>query len=298
METVEKIWFNGKMMPWDDVKVHVLTHALHYGSGVFEGIRFYNTDSTPAVFRLKEHIDRLFYSAEKLEMEVGYTPDEVSNAILDVIRENKTESGYIRPLIFYGYGKMGLYPHGAPVHTCIAIWPWGSYLGKDMVRVKISPFKRFHPETVIPDAKVCGYYVNSIFASLDAHKDGFDEALMLDCNGNIAEGPGENLFVIKNNTLYTVATGSILPGITRNSVMQIAKDEGINVEEKVLTLDDILGADELFFTGTAAEVQPISHIDDTEISKEPGPISTKIQKIYLDAVRGKVDKYRHWLSFT
>ena len=289
---------DGQLIGWEDSKIHVLAHVAHYGSAVFEGIRFYETSKTPAVFRLKEHIERLYYSAKAIKLKINFSPQEVIEAVCETIRSNDIKSGYIRPLAFYGYGKMGLNPLGAKQHLCIAVWPWGAYLGKDAVKVKISKYKRLHPESVVSDAKVSGYYVNSILASQDAHESGYDEALLLDYKGNIAEGPGENIFLVSNGELFTVAKGSILPGITRATVMQIAKDQNLKCSEKVLTVEDVKTADELFFTGTAAEIQPISQIDDTVINGgQIGPITQKIKDIYLDAVHGKLPEYEHWLTF-
>ena len=215
MDEVDKIWMDGKLVPWKDAKVHVLTHTLHYGLGVFEGIRFYETPKGPAVFRLKEHVDRLFDGAEKSFMKVPFSKEEISKAILETIKVNGTKAGYIRPIFFYGYGKMGLDPHGAPVNCSIAIWPWGSYLGDEAVKVKTSSFMRIHPKTTHAECKICGHYVNSIFASCEAKAEGYQEALLLDYEGNIAEGPGENFFIVKDGKILTPKLGNILQGITR-----------------------------------------------------------------------------------
>lgn len=298
MQTVNKIWQDGKFIDWDEAKVHVLAHALHYGSGVFEGVRFYKTPKKSAVFRLKEHIERLFYSAGIIKMTIPFTPEEIMSAILENIRLNGIESGYIRPLAIYGYGKMGLNPKGAAVNLIIAIWPWGSYLGKDLVKVKISRFIRLHPRSVVSDAKVTGHYVNSILASQEAIDAGYDESLLLDFNGNVAEGPGENIFIVKDGKLITVAKGNILTGITRDSVLKIAADLGLVSEEIILTPADLYGADELFFTGTAAEVQPIGQIDEQTINDgKIGPVTAKIKSVYSQAVRGELPQYENWLSY-
>jgi len=298
MDETEFIWMDGKLVKWKEAKIHVLCHSLHYGGGVFEGERFYETDKGSAVFRLKEHTDRLFRSAEAFEMEIPFTKEEINKATLDTIRENKVKAGYIRPIAFFGYGKMGLNPKGAPVNVSIAVWPWGSYLGEEAVRVKIPKIIKIHPETTDPNAKICGNYANSILASLEIKKAGYDEALLLDYNGNIAEGPGENIFLVKDGKIFTPPLGNVLPGITRMSVMQIAKDEGLEIGEEVLTVDEVKGADELFFTGTAAEVTGIKQVDDTTIGNgEVGPITAKLKKIYLDVVRGKNEKYNDWLSY-
>ena len=298
MDETEQIWMDGKLVKWNEAKVHVLCHTLHYGAGVFEGIRFYETDKGPAVFRLKDHTDRLFRSAEAFEMEIPFSKEEINKATLETIKVNKVNAGYIRPIIFFGYGKMGLNPKGAPVNVSIAVWPWGAYLGEGAVKVKIPKIIRIHPGTTDPDAKKCGNYANSILASLEIKKEGYDEALLLDYKGNIAEGPGENIFCIKDGKIYTPPLGNVLPGITRKSVMQIAKDEGIEVEEKVITVEDVKNSDELFFTGTAAEVTAIKQVDDTTIGNgEIGPITSKLKKIFLDVVHGKNQKYIDWLSF-
>ncbi|MBW2980193.1 branched-chain amino acid transaminase [Candidatus Woesearchaeota archaeon] len=298
MDEVDKIWMDGKLVNWKDAKVHVLTHTLHYGLGVFEGIRFYETDKGPAVFRLKAHVDRLFDGAKKSFMKVPYSKEEINKAILETIKVNGIKAGYIRPIFFYGYGKMGLDPHGAPVNCSIAVWPWGSYLGEDAVKVKTSNFMRIHPKTTHAASKICGHYVNSIFASCEAKAEGYQEALLLDYQGNIAEGPGENFFIIKDGKLLTPKLGNILEGITRKSIIQLAKDEGIEVEETTLTPEDMKNADEAFFTGTAAEVSPIASLDDKQIGdSKAGPITSKIKEKFLDIVHGKNPKYEDWLSY-
>lgn len=297
METTKKIWLNGNMLDWDDAKTHVLTHALHYGSGVFEGVRFYDTLKGPAVFRLQEHTKRLFYSASAIGMELSFSEDEINQATLEVIRVNKIKSGYIRPICYYGYGKMGLNPKDAPVDVAIAVWPWGKYLDKDAVDVKTSKYIRIHPKSTVHDAKISGHYVNSILASIDAKKAGFDESLLLDYKGNVAEGPGENIFWVKDGKLFTVAKGNILPGITRDSLMKIARDEGIEVEEKFITLDEIKQADEIFFCGTAAEVTGVAKLDDTMIGDGGmGEMTRKLRDIYMGVVSGRNEKYSEWLS--
>ncbi|MFH1187594.1 MAG: branched-chain amino acid transaminase [bacterium] len=298
METTKKIWLNGNLIDWDDAKTHILTHTLHYGAGVFEGIRFYDTPKGPAVFRLQEHTKRLFYSAGVIDMEVPFSEEKINQATLEVIKVNKINSGYIRPVCYYGYGKMGLNPSGAPVDACIAIWPWGKYLGKDAVDVKTSKYIRIHPKSTIADAKISGHYVNSILASIEVKKAGFDEALLLDYKGNVAEGPGENIFWVKDGKLFTVAKGNILPGITRDSLMTIARDEGIEVEEKSVTLDEIKMADEIFFCGTAAEVTGVAKLDDVVIGDGGmGEMTKKLHDIYMDVVNGGSEKYSEWLSW-
>jgi len=297
MDETKFIWMDGKLVPWKDAKVHVLTHTLHYGMGAFEGIRFYKTDKGPAVFRLKEHIERLMKGAKICFMEVPFSEQEIVDATLKTVRKNEVEGGYIRPIIYYGYGKMGLDPHGAPVNVSIACWPWGSYLGEEAVKVKTSSFIRLHPKSTHAEAKIDGHYVNSIFASVEAKKAGYNEAILLDYQGNIAEGPGENLFIVKEGKIYTPPLGNVLPGITRDSVTKIAKDEGYEVIEKTLKKEDVYNADEAFFTGTAAEVTVIASLDDHELPNVPGPVTEKLKKIYLDAVHGKIPKYDSWLSY-
>jgi branched-chain amino acid aminotransferase len=294
----EKIWMDGEFVSWDDAKIHVLTHTLHYGAGVFEGIRFYKTEKGPAVFRLREHIERLYKSAAPLTMEIPFSKEDMIKAVKDTVRVNKIDAGYIRPICFFGYGKMGLNPEGAPVKCAIAVWPWGSYLGEEAVKVKTSKYIRIHPKSVIADAKVCGHYVNSILASIEAKKEGFEECLLLDYKGNVAEGPGENIFYVKDSKIYTPKLGTILPGITRSSIMQIAKDEGYGVEEKDIALEELKSSDELFFTGTAAEVTPIRQLDNTLIGNgRVGPVTAKLKNIFLDIVHGRNKKYEKWLSY-
>ena len=297
MEKTDFIWLNGKLVKWEDAKVHVLIHALHYGSAVFEGIRFYKTDKGPAVFRLKEHMARLLKSAKVFNMKIPFTQEQLEEATLETIRKNKIDAGYIRPIAFFGYGKMGLNPEGAPVDVAIAVWPWGSYLGEEAVKVKISKYMRIHPKSLISDAKVSGHYVNSILASLEAKEAGYQECLLLDYTGNIAEGPGENFFLIKKGKLYTPQLGNILPGITRDSIMKIAKDLGYDSEEKVISVKDAKSADECFYTGTAAEVTGIRQIDDVQIGNGNYPITKKLKTAFLDVVQGRNKKYEGWLSY-
>ncbi|MFH1324352.1 MAG: branched-chain amino acid transaminase [Nanoarchaeota archaeon] len=298
MEETEFIWMDGKLVPWKDAKVHILTHTLHYGLGIFEGVRFYKTDKGPAVFRLQDHTRRLFNGARKAFMELKYTEEEFNKAIVETIAKNKIDAGYIRPIFYYGYGKMGLDPHGAPVNASIAVWPWGAYLGDSAVKVKTSKFIRLHPDSTDAEIKVCGHYVNSIFASCEAKEAGYNEALLLDYKGNVAEGPGENFFIVKDGKLITPKFGNILQGITRRSVIEIAIDNGIEVDEKEITLKDVYEADEALFTGTAAEVTAIEFIDDKKIGKEaPGPITKKLKSIFMDAVHGKNEKYKSWLTY-
>ncbi|MBD3163982.1 branched-chain amino acid transaminase [Candidatus Woesearchaeota archaeon] len=298
MNETKYIWMDGKFIDWKDAKIHVLTHTLHYGMGVFEGIRFYETDKGAAVFRLKEHTKRLFNGAKKTFMDVQFSEEEINNAVVETIVKNGVKAGYIRPIFFYGYGKMGLDPHGAPVNCSIAVWPWGAYLGEDAVKVKTSKFIRIHPKTTYSECKICGHYVNSIFASCEAKEKGYNEALLLDYKGNVAEGPGENLFIVNDGKLITPKLGNILEGITRKSIIQIAKDIGLGVEEKDIALEDIYNADEAFFTGTAAEVTAICSLDDKDIGRQcPGQITTKLKELFLEIAHGKNKKYENWLTY-
>lgn len=298
MDETKYIWMDGKLARWEDAKIHVLTHTLHYGMGVFEGIRFYNTHKGPAVFKLKEHVKRMMDGAKVAFMKVPFTDDEIAKGILDTVRENGISEGYIRPIIYYGYGKMGLDPHGAPVNVAIAVWPWGAYLGDDAVRVKTSRFIRLHPNSTYSETKICGHYVNSIFASCEAKEKGYHEALLLDYMGNIAEGPGENLFIVKDGKLSTPKLGNILHGITRKSIIDMAKNEGMEVKETDLTLEDVYNADEAFFTGTAAEVTAIDSLDDKKIGEiAPGPVTSRLKELFTDIVHGKNEKYHKWLAF-
>ena len=295
MQTTKFVWKNGKFEKWAKCQTHVLTHTLHYSAGVFEGIRFYKTDKGPAVFRLKEHVKRLFYSADAMSIQIPYTENEIANAILELIKKNKIECGYIRPIVYSGYGKMGLHPKGAPIDVVLAVWGWGSYLGENAVRVKISPYMRIHPKTTISDAKICGHYSNSILASIDAKNHGYDEAILLDYQGNIAEGPAENFFMVKDEKIYTPRTGSILPGITRDAVITLGKDLGFTVIEKSIKPSDLKGAEEAFFTGTAAEVSPIASVDKIKFSKK-NPITKLLKEEFMKITTGKNKKYAKWLT--
>ncbi len=295
------IWMDGQLVAWDKAKIHVLTHTLHYGFGVFEGIRCYKTERGPAVLRLTDHMRRLHNSASLVGMTLPYSVEELVQATKDLIRANELEECYIRPIAFYGYGVMGLNPAGAPVQVAIAVWPWGTYLGekglKEGVRVKISKWRRIDPSTLPPQAKLVANYANSILAKLDALKDGFEESILLNTEGKVAEGPGENLFVVKGGRLYTPPiSAGVLPGITRDCVIKIAEDEGIPFEEKNLTPEELTQADEVFFTGTAAEITPVKEIDGKRIGTGEWKITRRIQKIYFDAVRGRVQKYSAWLE--
>ncbi|MFP4539564.1 MAG: branched-chain amino acid transaminase [Candidatus Paceibacterota bacterium] len=299
MKELNKVWIDGEFVDWHSAQVHVLTHGLHYGSAVFEGIRAYKTENGSAVFRLPEHIERFFYSASCLGLKIPFSKAETKEAILELIKINKENECYIRPVAFFGYGKMGLNPEGASVKTAIINWPWGAYLGgEDPVSTVISDHIRPHPDSTVMDAKISGTYSNSILASLSAKEAGADEAILLDFEGFVAEGPGENIFMVKNHKLYTPTKGTILPGITRESVIEIAEDMGIDVEEKRIKPEEIKSADEVFFTGTAVEVCPVGQIDGVLINQgEVGEITKEIKRTYAQTVRGRENRYLKWLTF-
>ena len=295
------IWYDGKLVPWRDATTHVLTHSLHYGLAVFEGVRAYKTESGTAIFRLKEHTDRLFNSAHIYRMPMPYDKETLMAAHLEVVRSNKLESCYLRPIAFYGSEKMGVSPRGAVTHVSIAAWPWGAYLGEEGmekgIRVKTSSYSRHHVNVNMARAKFAGTYANSILANMEATDDGYDEALLLDVDGFVAEGAGENLFVIKDGVIYEPEIASALMGITRNTVITLAAELGYTVIAKRLTRDDIYIADEAFFTGTAAEVTPIRELDRRVIGcGSRGPITTKIQSLFFDVVNGRVPAHADWLS--
>lgn len=295
------IWYDGKIVPWRDATTHVLTHSLHYGLAVFEGERAYNTEIGTAVFRLREHTDRLFSSAHIYQMPIPYDRETIMQATLEVVRRNQLESCYIRPLLFYGSEKMGVSPKGATVHVAIAAWPWGAYLGEEAlaqgIRVKISSYARQHVNVTMPRAKVASTYANSILANTEAIEHGYDEAILLDTDGFVAEGSGENIFIVKNGVLYEPEIASALTGITRDSIHALAADLGLGIQTRRLTRDDLYIADEAFFTGTAAEVTPIREIDNRGIGQgSRGPITEQLQKAFFDVVNGRNPKYHHWLT--
>ena len=302
MKPTKTIWKNGDFIPWESATTHVLTHALHYGTGYFEGIRAYKTDKGPAIFRAKEHYERLLRSAQIYDTTSPYSVDELTKATVQLIQDNNLESCYIRPLVYYGYGEMGLNPRGNPIDTIIAAWEWGSYLGEEGlesgIRVTISTWNRLDARILPPQAKCTANYANSALAKMEALDRGYDEALLLNINGTVAEGPGENLFCVKDGKLTTIPTSdNVLDGITASSVAQIAKDLGIPFQTQSMHPDELFTADELFYTGTAAEVTPIREIDGKIIgSGKRGPITEKLQKAYFDAVKGKSDKYADWLT--
>ena len=299
MQATEKIWMNGELIDWDDAKVHVGAHGLHYGTGVFEGIRCYDTPQGPAVFRLRDHLERLHNSAKLLYMELPYSVDELRDVCKEVICANGLPSCYLRPIAFYGYGELGVQARGNPVEVAIMSWPWGTYLGDDGlrngIRVKVSSWQRIAPNVIPHVAKATGIYLNSMLAVTEAINAGYEEAIMLTHDGYVADGSGENVFVVKDGVIYTPdLSAGILSGITRNTIIQIAQDQGYTVVEKNLIRSDLLIADEVFMCGTAAEVTPVREIDDVEIGV--GEITKAIQKAYLETVNGngETDRWAHW----
>ncbi|HVY05623.1 MAG TPA: branched-chain amino acid transaminase [Burkholderiales bacterium] len=294
------IWFDGKLVPWRDANTHVLTHSLHYGLAVFEGLRAYNTVNGTAIFRLKEHTERMYNSAHIYMMKIPFERETLIEAQKQVVRENKLDSCYVRPIAFYGSEKMGVSPKGAKVHVAIAAWPWGAYLGAEGlekgIRVKTSSHARHHVNVSMCRAKYSGTYANSILANMEATEHGYDEGLLLDVDGFVAEGAGENLFMVKNNRIYEPELNSALIGITRDSVIQLAADLGYEVVAKRITRDDLYIADEVFFTGTAAEVTPVREVDGRTVGAgKRGPVTEKLQAMFFDVVNGRSEKYRHWL---
>jgi len=299
----KKIWLDGQMVDWDDAQIHILTHTLHYGLGVFEGIRCYRTDDDrSAVFRLSEHVRRLYESAHINLMKVPFDHATISEAILECLRVNELPEGYIRPLVFIGEGAMGLNPAENPIRVAIVVWPWGAYLGEDGmergIRAKISTFSRHFVNSKMTKGKTCGDYVNSILAKREALLDGYDEAILLDTQGLVSEASGENLFMVRGGVLHTPPLHTILEGITRDAVIRLAKDEGIQVIEGAITRDELYVADEVFLTGTAAEVTPIREIDHRQIGEgHRGPGAKLRQKAFFDVVAGRNPKYTDWLTF-
>jgi branched-chain amino acid aminotransferase len=302
VDQADLIWMNGEFVAWEDAKVHVLTHGLHYGTGVFEGIRAYETDLGTAVFRHRDHLDRLFRSAQLYYMPIPYTLEELRAATHELIARNGLSCCYIRPIVFRGYGQMGLYPLEAPVEVTIAVWSWGAYLGEDSkrtgVRAKVSSWRRISPDSLIPQAKACGQYLNSVLAKIESHKAGYEEAILLDDEGHVCEGSGENVFVVREGEIVTPPqTASILDGINRRSAIQIAGDLGYAVVERDLARAELYLADEVFLTGTAAELVPVREIDDHPIGGgEPGPITRQIESVFDDALYGRAERYREWLD--
>lgn len=300
MDQADLIWMNGELVAWEDAKVHVLTHCLHYGTGVFEGERAYATDRGPAIFRHREHLERLFQSAELYYMPVPYTREEIRAATHEVIARNNLPSCYIRPIVFRGAGPMGLNPLDAPVDVAIAAWPWGAYLGEEAlekgVRAKVSSWRRISSDSLIPHAKASGQYLNSVLAKIESVRAGYEEAILLDAQGFVSEGTGENIFVVLDGVIHTPPqTSGILDGITRDAVIRIARDEGFEVLERAVARAELTLADELFMTGTAAELTPIREIDDHVVGDGTrGPVTTRLQKVFLDALHGRDPRYAEW----
>jgi len=296
-----KIWKDGQLVDWRDATLHMLTHSLHYGMAVFEGIRAYNTVNGTAIFRLKEHTQRLYNSAKIFQMKIPFDMETLVEAQKEVVRANQLESCYLRPLVWIGSEKMGVSARGNTIHVAIAAWPWGAYLGEEGlakgIRVKTSSYTRHHVNVSMVRAKGSGYYINSILANQEVTADGYDEALLLDTEGYVSEGAGENVFIVKHDRIYTPDLASCLDGITRDSVVTLARDMGIEVIEKRITRDEVYCADEAFFTGTAAEVTPIRELDGRTIGAgSRGPVTEKLQSMFFDVVGGKAEKYRHWLT--
>lgn len=303
VEKVKKIWMDGELIPWEEAKVHVLTHTLHYGLGVFEGIRCYKcVDGRSGIFRLDEHIERLFQSARIAQIEIPFSKEEIKQACKEVLLANGLEEAYIRPLVFIGEGVMGVHPYDNPVRVAVIAWRWGAYLGEEALkkgtRAKTSSFTRHHPNAMMTKAKICGNYVNSVLAKREAVRLGYDEAILLDPDGYVAEASGENVFLVKDKVIKTTPPTTILPGITRDCVIKIARDRGYQVVEERFTRDELYIADEVFLTGTAAEVTPIREIDDRPIGNGmPGEVTREIQETYFKAVRGELSQYRHWITY-
>lgn len=296
------IWYDGKMVPWREATTHVLTHTLHYSMGVFEGVRAYETPAGTAIFRLEEHTKRLFNSAHILGMKMPFDQATINEATKAAVRENGLKSGYIRPMAFYGAEAMGISAKNLTVHVIVAAWPWGAYLGKEAlengIRVKTSSFARHHSNVTMCRAKANGNYMNSIMAHREAEQDGYDEALLLDVDGFVSEGSGENVFIVRDGKLYTPDPSSALIGLTRDTIMQLAGELGIEVIEKRITRDEVYIADEAFFTGTAAEVTPIRELDNRAIGKgSRGPITEKLQSMYFDLVHGRNASHPEWRTF-
>lgn len=301
LQSVDKVWMNNRLVAWEDATVHVLSHALHYGTGVFEGIRCYETPRGPAVFRLRDHLERMERSAKIFLMEIPYSIDDLVAATHELIRVNGLRSCYVRPIAFRGYGEMGVNPENNPVDVTIAVWPWGAYLGAEAleqgVRMTISSWRRHDPNIIPPQAKVTGAYINSAVAKLEAIRAGYDEAIMLNPQGFVSEATGENIFIVKGGEIFTPPTSAgPLHGVTRDTVMKIAADHGMSVTERQITRADLYTAEEMFCTGTAAEVTPVREVDERVLG-EPGPITQTIQSKYFSIVKGEDEKYFDWLDF-
>jgi len=302
MEPTAKIWMNGVLRDWDDATIHVSTHGLHYGTGVFEGIRCYDTEIGPAVFRHKDHIDRLYKSAELYYMPIPYTPEQIRQATLELIGKNGMRSCYIRPIAYRGYGTMGLFPLDAPVDVTIAVWEWGAYLGdegtRNGIRAKVSSWRRISNDSLIPHAKASGQYLNSILAKIESHKAGYEEAILLDDHGFVCEGSGENIYAVRDGVIITPPqTAGILDGINRKAIIQIARDLGFEVVERDIARAELYLAEEVFLTGTAAELVPVREVDDHAVGTgKPGEITKAVQTAFHDALYGRTERYREWLD--
>jgi len=300
MDTADLIWMDGEFLPWEDAKVHVLSHAFHYGTSVFEGERAYETANGPAIFRHQEHLDRLEASAKLYYMDLPFTKEQLRSATHELIARNGLKSCYIRPIVFRGYGPMGLDPEDNPIHSAIAVWEWGAYLGEDAklngVRAKVSSWRRISPQSLVPHAKAGGQYLNSVLAKIESKRAGYEEAILLDDKGHVCEGSGENIFIVKDGVLATPPqTASILDGISRKSIIEIASDLGYTVVERDVARAELVLADEMFLVGTAAELTPVREIDDIAIGP-PGEITRQIQQIYDDALHGRAERYSKWLD--
>jgi branched-chain amino acid aminotransferase len=302
VQATKKIWMDGTFVDWDKAQVHVLSHTLHYGLGVFEGIRCYNTVHGPAIFRLQEHLERLYASAHIAGMRIPFAKDELSQAVMATVKANEVQECYIRPLVYLGYGEMGINNRHNPVNVAIAVWPWGAYLGEgalaEGIRVCVSSFTRHHVNVMMTKAKIVGNYANSQLAKMEAINAGYDEAILLDVQGNVAEGSGENIFIVRRGELKTPPLTAILEGITRNSLIDLARYLGLQVQESIFSRDELYIADEAFFTGTAAELTPIREVDHRTIgSGRPGPLTHKLQQAFFRVVQGKDDTFKEWLTY-
>ena len=301
---VDTIWMDGEFVDWEDAQIHVLTHALHYGTGIFEGMRCYDTERGPAIFRWKAHVERLFQSAKPYELDITYTADELETATTELINRQGLRSCYIRPIVFYGYDSLGVSPANCPTVVAIAVWPWGAYLGEDAIEngvaVKVSSWRKYASSMIPTNAKTTGLYVNSMLAGEEARKDGYVEAILLNKEGNVAEGPGENLFLVRDGEVYTPGLSQgILDGITRNSIIRVARDLGYTVhDDATISRGELNTADELFFTGTAAEVTPIKRVDNVVIRDDGrGPVTEEIQSRFFEIIERRTDDYEEWFTY-
>ena len=302
MDSADFIWMNGEFVAWDDAKIHVLTHGLHYGTGILEGLRCYDTEIGPAIFRHQDHIDRMFYGSKMYYMDIPFSKQEIRDVTLDLIGRNNMRDCYVRPLVYRGYGSMGVYPLDAPVDVAIAVWKWGAYLGEDGkkngIRANVVSWRRISPDALIPHAKATGPYLNSVLAKLESHHAGYEEAILLDDNGYVCEGSGENIYLVREGKIVTPPqSSSILDGITRKSVIQIAKDMGYEVVERNVARGELYIAEEVFVSGTAAELTPIREIDDRAVADgKPGEITVALQAAFDDAIFGRSEQYHEWLD--